>query len=148
MGKTLIINGADFSNVALEKETVFMNTDNMEKHACSLGGSGTWYGKNASGVTLNSNHVIFDVEGRKEIQLKLVSSESPTAFYAFLTASHSEPVAHGQTINYCSGCDRVSVDSGNAGMTLSVEVPNDAKYIVFVTVDGASKSVSWEFSVE
>lgn len=144
MGKTLVINGADFSNVALGNTFNWINTDSLEKFECSQG-DGFWF-KETDTSKDDQQHVLYNVEGKSKVNLMVVSKTSPSAFYGFLNSNHAEPVVSNQTTEYCEGQNRIGVT--NVGEVLSIGIPGDAKYIVFTTIDGANNPAVFNFSVE
>ena len=106
---------------------------------CSLGTT-KWYDSS----TYNPTHIAVPVSGIDTIELTLVSCESSSSFYTFVTSSYSPPVTNNANIPFATGLsERSSLNKTN---TVTLHVPEDAAYLILTTKDGTGHLATWSVS--
>lgn len=131
MGKSIIVNDADFSRNSIGK---IFDLNKLKKNDCSLGNDTVgWFYK--------GKHVLLDVSPGQVYFLKTKNVEE--GYFGILSSAHTEPVSSGQKISYSpSSQHRIKATQGEYYKLIIPD--DDVRYLAINVVDGNGASIDWD----
>mgnify|MGYP005948395569 CR=1 FL=1 len=123
--------GIDNILTSVDVGTIDINISTLPTQNCTLGVNNLWYSLTKSShkaIKVNANYT------------KIIISPNIDIFIGFLNENYNPPYISGNPIPYITNTSRIWV---KGGVSTTLDIPVNAKYIIFPMVDGNDNTISY-----